>query len=30
MVYGVANKVRLGIDVIKEVSMIKVLCRRVS
>ena len=26
MVYGVANKVRLGIDVIKEVSMIKVLC----
>ena len=26
MVYGVANKVRLGVDVIKEVSMIKVLC----
>ncbi len=26
MVYGVANKVRLGEDVIKEVSMIKVLC----
>ncbi len=26
MVYGVANKVRLGNDVIKEVSMIKVLC----
>ena len=26
MVYGVANKVRLGIDVIKEVSMIKALC----
>ena len=26
MVYGVANKVRLGIDVIKEVSMIKVIC----
>ncbi len=26
MVYGVANKMRLGIDVIKEVSMIKVLC----
>ncbi len=26
MVYGVANKVRFGVDVIKEVSMIKVLC----
>ncbi len=26
MVYGVANKVRHGVDVIKEVSMIKVLC----
>ena len=26
MVYGVANKVRLGLDVIKEVSMIKALC----